>query len=107
MKGKILSSVNNKNGLIGNIMKYKLLYIMLIPGIAYFILFKYVPMYGIIIAFKDFKFKAGILGSKWIGLHYFKLFFNSPDFFRLLRNTLVISLRSLQERLLFIQWKLH
>lgn len=71
------------------------LYIMLIPGIIYFIMFRYVPMGGLVIAFKDYNPFAGIWGSKWVGLLQFKKFFDTPDFFRLLRNTLGISLLQL------------
>lgn len=70
-------------------------YIMLIPGIIYFIMFRYVPMGGLVIAFKDYSPFVGIWGSKWVGLQQFKKFFDTPDFFRLLRNTLGISLLQL------------
>lgn len=74
---------------------HKWLYIMLLPGLLYFILFKYVPMGGLIIAFKEYSPFRGIWGSPWVGLGQFKKFFDTPDFFRLLRNTLGISLLQL------------
>lgn len=75
--------------------QHKWLYIMLLPGLLYFILFKYVPMGGLVIAFKDYSPFRGIWGSEWVGLGQFKKFFDTPDFLRLLRNTLGISLLQL------------
>lgn len=63
---------------------------MIILPLFYFILFHYVPMYGILIGFKDFKFTSGILESKWIGLENFRRFFSYPYAFRLFLNTFLI-----------------
>lgn len=71
------------------------LYALLLPGLLYFILFKYVPMGGLVIAFKDYSPFLGIWGSKWVGFDQFAKFFSTPDFWRLLRNTLGISLLQL------------
>ncbi|OXM84425.1 ABC transporter permease [Paenibacillus rigui] len=71
------------------------LYIMAIPGILYFILFKYWPMGGVVIAFQDFQPFTGFFGSKWVGLKHFHRLFSDPDFFMLLRNTLMLSLYQL------------
>lgn len=71
------------------------LYILLIPGLLYFIIFKYLPMFGIIIAFQDYQPYLGILKSEWVGFEHFRDFFTNPDFFKLLRNTLLISLYNL------------
>lgn len=73
----------------------KYVYIMAIPMIVYFILFHYMPMYGVIIAFKDFNPRAGILGSDWVGLKHFRAFFKSVYLGRIVRNTALISLYSL------------
>ena len=70
-------------------------YLMLIPVLAFYIIFCYVPMYGAIIAFKDFSPARGILGSPWVGLAHFMDFFSSRYFVRVLRNTLTISLTTL------------
>lgn len=67
------------------------LYLMLLLPLAYIIIFCYVPMGGIAIAFKDYSFKKGILRSDWIGLKYFKEFFTSPDMLKILKNTLILS----------------
>lgn len=72
--------------------KYWPLYVMLIPCIVYYILFCYVPMTGIVLAFKEYSFKKGIFGSDFVGLRYFKTFFTSYDCTRLLRNTLLVGL---------------
>lgn len=73
------------------IKKHKWMYLFLIPGFTYMIIFKYLPMFGIVIAFKDFSLVRGIWGSDWIGLENFKYLFRSPDFFRVLRNSLLLS----------------
>ncbi len=72
--------------------KYWQLYLILIPAIIYVIIFAYGPMYGILMAFEDFTPKKGYLGSEWVGLKHFIRFFNYPDFWKLMWNTLSISL---------------
>ena len=67
------------------------LYILLLPCVAYFIIFNYVPIYGLILAFKDFKFSQGILGSAWVGLENFKYLFGLDRFYEVLRNSLFLS----------------
>ena len=63
----------------------------LVPFVIYVAVFKYWPMYGNLLAFKDFSFTSGILGSEWVGLKWFKMVFSSPDLSYVLRNTLVMS----------------
>lgn len=75
--------------------KYAGIYILFIPVVLYYLLFDYKPMYGLIIAFKNFRPGLGIWGSDWVGLKHFESFFNSYYFGRVLKNTLVISLSSL------------
>lgn len=70
-------------------------YILLIPVLAYFIIFCYKPMYGIIIAFQNYKPSRGIMDSDWVGLTHFINFFNSRECIRVLRNTFTISLLSI------------
>ncbi len=67
------------------------LYLLLIPGILYFLIFKYVPMWGVVIAFQDYSPFKGVVGSEWVGFENFKDFFQNPDFFRLLRNTFILA----------------
>ena len=78
--------------LLTHLKNNKWLYVLLIPGLTYFLVFRYAPMYGLIIAFKDYVPFLGINGSKWIGLQNFRDFFTNPDFFRILGNTLIIAL---------------
>jgi putative aldouronate transport system permease protein len=67
------------------------LYILAVPVIVYFILFSYKPMYGALIAFKNYSPGRGFGGSPWVGFEHFIRYFNSPYFFRLIRNTFLIS----------------
>lgn len=67
------------------------LYLMLLLPLFYVVVFCYVPMGGIAIAFKDFSFRKGIMGSDWVGIKYFVQFFTSPDMVRILKNTLILS----------------
>lgn len=70
-------------------------YILVAVVLAYYITFHYLPMYGVIIAFKDFSPGLGILGSEWVGLEHFKMFFSSDYAWRVIRNTLQISFYTL------------
>lgn len=72
-----------------------ILYGMLVPVLAYYVIFHYWPMYGIVLAFKDFKTKLGILGSPWVGLEHFERFFNLYSFKNLIGNTLTLSFYTL------------
>lgn len=72
--------------------KYKLLYLMMLPGIIYFIIFRYIPIYGITLAFKDYKIALGIMGSPWIGFDNFTALFAGRTFLNVLRNTVILSL---------------
>lgn len=67
------------------------LYLLILPTFIYFIIFKYVPMYGILVAFKDFSATKGILGSPWVGFKYFDRFFHSYQFVTLIKNTISLS----------------
>ncbi len=73
----------------------KYLYLMLLPALIWYIIFMYAPMYGAQIAFRDFMPALGISGGKWVGFKYFIQFFQSEYFWRLMRNTLGISLYSI------------
>ena len=76
-------------------LQHRWLYFMLIPGALYFILFRYIPMGGLIIAFKEYSPFKGLWGSPWVGFNQFVKFFSANDFSRLLTNTLGISLLQL------------
>lgn len=68
------------------------LYLMMVPGFAFVIIFNYFPLYGILIAFKDFFPTRGILRSPWVGLEYFEYMVSLPDTWRVVRNTFVIAI---------------
>ncbi|MNC06444.1 putative multiple-sugar transport system permease YteP [compost metagenome] len=70
-------------------------YVLALPGIIYFIVFHYAPMWGLILAFKDYSPFQGLWDSPWVGLENFRQFFSTPDFFMLLKNTLLISVLNL------------
>lgn len=80
-----------KNKSLSKIWSFRYIYLFLLPAIIWFLVFAYYPMYGILIAFKDFKYNLGILGSPWEGFRYFKQFLNDSNFYNVLRNTLSIS----------------
>ena len=81
--------------LLRDIIRDRQLYLLLLPAVLYILLFHYWPMYGVQIAFKDFRANLGIWGSEWVGLKHFLRFFRSPNFWRLLRNTVGLSAYSL------------
>ena len=71
------------------------LYLLLLPAVAYIFIFNYMPLYGIQIAFRKYSARKGYLGSAWVGWKNFNRFFNSPDLWRLIKNTLTLSVYSL------------
>lgn len=73
------------------IKKNKTLLLMLVPGLVFFLIFSYIPMYGVVLAFKDFKILEGIMKSPWVGFKYFEMAFDDPYFYKTVWNTLVIS----------------
>ena len=75
-----------------NVVEHPLLYLMFLPVVAYYIIFHYAPMYGVVIAFQDYKPMRGIAGSQFVGLKHFQTFVNGPFFWRLVRNTLSINI---------------
>ncbi|MBW8351464.1 ABC transporter permease subunit [Bacillus sp. IITD106] len=78
-----------------DIVRDKYLYLLLLPGLIYLIIFKYLPMYGVVIAFKDFNMFSGIMNSPWVGLEQFERLFRTPDFQQIFMNTLIISVLKL------------
>ena len=70
-------------------------YLMLVPPLIYLVMFKYLPMAGILIAFKDFSVRRGIWGSEWVGLQHFRQFVTTPLFWSLISNTFILSLYTL------------
>ena len=85
----------NRSSRLQRMIRNRYLYAMLLPVLIYFAVFSYTPMYGTIIAFKNFNPFLGIMRSEWVGFKYFVQFFESVYFSRLIRNTLTISLLSI------------
>jgi putative aldouronate transport system permease protein len=81
--------------LLRTIWKYKALYLISLPGIIYFIIFKYIPLLGSVIAFQEYNIFDGFTGSKWVGLEHFQRMFAHYDFLNILNNTLLIGLYDL------------
>lgn len=82
--------IKKRQKIIAGLKTNKFLYFMIFPGLLYFIIFKYLPMAGLIIAFQDYQPFLGILGSPWVGLKHFIRLFTEPTFFMLLKNTLIL-----------------
>jgi putative aldouronate transport system permease protein len=89
---KTLPKKKVRSALMREITRDKWLYFMLLPGVLYFLIFKYVPMYGVIIAFMDYKPFLGLMNSPWVGLKHFERFFSEPQFWNLFRNTLLLAI---------------
>lgn len=79
----------------GDMKKNYAVYFMVLPLVLYYIVFSYLPMYGILIAFKDYSPFTGVWESEWVGLKYFRMFFESEYSWKIIRNTLVINLYTL------------
>ena len=83
------------NRIVKDFKRYKGLYFVVIPVLAYYIIFKYIPMGGVMMAFENYRPKLGVFRSEWVGLKHFKSFFNSYYIGRLFKNTLTISINTL------------
>ncbi len=84
-----------KNSLVKDLKRNYQFYIMVLPALAVVILFIYVPMYGVQLAFKNYKFLKGVAGSPWVGLAHFRRFFSTYSFWQVIGNTLRISTSAL------------
>ncbi len=95
---KISDTLDKDRGISGMKREFKkngILYLIVLPVIVYYFIFHYMPLYGLLMAFQDFSPRRGISGSDWVGLTHFINFFKSPDFARVVTNTLRISLSCL------------
>ena len=100
MKSRLLAEastlpVRSSPSLTAYLKKYHQFYLMLIPVVAFYIVFKYLPMYGIVIAFKDYSIFRGVWGSEWIGFEVFARAFEQPSFWRAFVSTIQLNLLSL------------
>ena len=91
MAKKMLDERYHSMSLGKKIAYHKYIYLILLPAIIYLLIFKYPPMYGLIIAFKDFRAGKGIMGSPWVGLEHFRNLFTNGDFLTALKNTIIVS----------------
>ncbi|NHN30408.1 sugar ABC transporter permease [Paenibacillus sp. S3N08] len=87
--------MSRRKFLLNDLLRNKLLYVMMLPALAYYIIFHYGPMYGAIIAFKDYSPSNGIWNSEWVGLANFREFFSGFYFWRIFKNTVLISIYAL------------
>lgn len=93
--GGAISVQEDKELFLKYMLRHKWMYLLMLPGIFYFIIFKYVPMAGLVISFQNYSPFLGIAGSEWVGAEHFKTFFMNPDFRMLLFNTFSIAILNL------------
>lgn len=72
------------------IVRNRYIYLMILPGVLYFLIFKYIPMFGLVISFQDYLPYKGIMGSDWVGLKHFTRLFSEPEFWNIFKNTIVV-----------------
>ncbi|NEW04762.1 sugar ABC transporter permease [Paenibacillus sp. SYP-B3998] len=83
------TTIRKKHVFLRKLNKFKWLLLMTLPGVLYLFINNYIPMYGLILAFKNFNFAKGMWGSDWVGMNNFKFLFNSPDAYIITRNTIL------------------
>ena len=83
-------SIRGGGGLLKALIRDKYLLLLLAPVVIYYIIFRYVPMFGIVISFKNYSLFKGIWASDWVGLKYYIQFFQSPDAYEIIRNTFLL-----------------
>lgn len=86
------ASLLSANMLKKRLLKNRWLYYMLAPGVLYFLIFKYAPMWGVLIAFQNYSPFTGFWGSEWVGLDHFRTFFSEPEFTLLFKNTFILAI---------------
>lgn len=72
------------------IIRNRYIYLMILPGVLYFLIFKYIPMLGLVISFQDYLPYKGIMGSEWVGLKHFSRLFSEPEFWNIFKNTILV-----------------
>jgi len=86
----LITKSKRRSEIFREVKKNQLIYLMILPGLLYFIIYKYFPMYGLIIAFQDYKPYLGITGSPWVGMAHFERLFTDPMFWTIFKNTLIL-----------------
>lgn len=89
---KVMEAPKSNSDLMKRLIRNRYMYFMILPGLIFFVIFKYLPMYGLIISFQDYKPYQGILGSEWVGLKHFEKLFTDGEFWNIFKNTLVLFL---------------
>lgn len=84
-----------KKGRLRRFLKQWDIQLMVLPAMMFILVFSYIPMYGVLMAFQDYSLFKGFLNSPWVGFKHFEMFFGAPEFWTIMRNTLVISLLKL------------
>jgi putative aldouronate transport system permease protein len=85
-------ALTNKKTFARRLKRHRWFYIMLLPGLLYFLIYKYVPMWGVLIAFQDYQPFHGFFGSQWVGFKHFETFFSEETFWMLFRNTFILAI---------------
>jgi putative aldouronate transport system permease protein len=83
-------AVNNSSVLAKRLLRNRAMYLMILPGFLFFIIFKYVPMWGLVISFQDYQPYKGVLNSDWVGMKHYVRLFTEPEFWVILRNTFAL-----------------
>ncbi|NOU97435.1 ABC transporter permease subunit [Paenibacillus sp. LMG 31456] len=92
VQSKPLPVPKSSSSLAKRLVRNRYMYLMILPGLIYFIIFKYFPMYGLLIAFQDYLPYKGMAGSEWVGLKHFNKLFGEPEFWNIFKNTFVLFL---------------
>lgn len=82
--------IGHKGSLLRRFNKSKYLWLLFLPCLLYYIIFRYAPMFGLIITFKNYNLFKGVFASEWVGFKYYQMFIENPDFFLLLKNTFLL-----------------
>lgn len=90
IESKSVRKARKRAELKKNIKKNKLIYLMITPGVLFLFIYKYIPMFGLVISFQNYKPYKGIMGSEWVGFEHFQRLFTSPDFWMIFKNTLML-----------------
>lgn len=90
-----VSVAAGQSGLRRHWRRSKYLWLLFFPCLMYYLVFKYAPMFGLVVSFKDFNVFKGIWASEWVGFKYYFMFFENPDFFKLIRNTFLLGIYKL------------
>ena len=90
IESKSVRKAQRRAELKKNIKKNKMIYLMITPGVLFLFIYKYIPMFGLVISFQNYKPYKGVMGSEWVGFEHFQRLFTSPDFWMIFKNTIVL-----------------